>query len=107
METAVVEEEDDAHHVWHFYELLSRSMEVIRSWSFNIPGFRHLLWHDQELLFCSAFLELFVLRLAYRLVVGRRHVHGHVHVFRIWRLGQGATNDLNKPKQSVTFKTPV
>lgn len=67
--TAMVEE-DDAHHVWHFYELLSRSMEVIRSWSLNIPGFRHLLRHDQELLFCSAFLELFVLRLAYRLVVG-------------------------------------
>lgn len=66
--TALVQE-DDAHHVWHFYELLSRSMEVIRSWSLNIPGFRHLLRHDQELLFCSAFLELFVLRLAYRLVV--------------------------------------
>lgn len=61
---------DDAHHVWHFYELLSRSMEVIRNWSLNIPGFSHLLSYDQELLFYSAFLELFVLRLAYRLVVG-------------------------------------
>lgn len=72
-----VVEEEDAHLVWHFYELLSRSMEVIRSWSLNIPGFKHLLRHDQELLFCSAFLELFVLRLAYRLVDGRRHKFKH------------------------------
>ncbi|XP_075897671.1 nuclear receptor subfamily 4 group A member 2-like isoform X2 [Nelusetta ayraudi] len=63
---AAAGEEDDAYHVRRFYELLSRSMEVIQGWSLNIPGFSHLLRHDQELLFCSAFLELFVLRLAYR-----------------------------------------
>lgn len=66
MEAAV--EEDDTHHVQRFYELLSRSMDVIQGWSLNIPGFSNLLRHDQELLFCSAFLELFVLRLAYRWV---------------------------------------
>ncbi|KAF3688410.1 Nuclear receptor subfamily 4 group A member 2 [Channa argus] len=58
---------DDAQHVRQFYDLLSRSMEVIRGWAQKIPGFGSLPRHDQELLFYSAFLELFVLRLSYRL----------------------------------------
>ncbi|KAL7369801.1 hypothetical protein ABVT39_009391 [Epinephelus coioides] len=57
---------DDAQHVWQFYDLLTRSMEVIRGWAQRIPGFTSLPKHDQELLFYSAFLELFVLRLSYR-----------------------------------------
>ncbi|XP_053722074.1 nuclear receptor subfamily 4 group A member 2-like [Synchiropus splendidus] len=57
---------DDAQHVHQFYDLLTRSMEVIRGWAQKIPGFILLPRHDQELLFYSAFLELFVLRLAYR-----------------------------------------
>uniref|UniRef100_A0A3B3DW00 Nuclear receptor subfamily 4 group A member 2 n=1 Tax=Oryzias melastigma TaxID=30732 RepID=A0A3B3DW00_ORYME len=57
---------DDAQHVWQFYDLLTRSMEVIRGWAHRIPGFSSLPKHDQDLLFYSAFLELFVLRLAYR-----------------------------------------
>uniref|UniRef100_A0A3P9KTM1 Nuclear receptor subfamily 4 group A member 2 n=1 Tax=Oryzias latipes TaxID=8090 RepID=A0A3P9KTM1_ORYLA len=57
---------DDAQHVWQFYDLLTRSMEVIRDWAQRIPGFSSLPKHDQDLLFYSAFLELFVLRLAYR-----------------------------------------
>ncbi|KAM4710616.1 nuclear receptor subfamily 4 group A member 2-like [Anableps anableps] len=57
---------DDAQHVRQFYDLLMRSMEVIRSWAQRIPGFATLPKHDQDLLFYSAFLELFVLRLSYR-----------------------------------------
>lgn len=57
---------DDAQHVRQFYDLLTRSMEVIRGWAQKIPGFTSLPKHDQDLLFYSAFLELFVLRLSYR-----------------------------------------
>uniref|UniRef100_A0A3B4X5D5 Nuclear receptor subfamily 4 group A member 2 n=1 Tax=Seriola lalandi dorsalis TaxID=1841481 RepID=A0A3B4X5D5_SERLL len=57
---------DDAQHVRQFYDLLTRSMEVIRGWAQKIPGFTSLTKHDQDLLFYSAFLELFVLRLSYR-----------------------------------------
>lgn len=41
-------------------------MEIIRGWAEKIPGFTDLPKPDQDLLFESAFLELFVLRLAYR-----------------------------------------
>ncbi|KAM8902864.1 nuclear receptor subfamily 4 group A member 2-like [Spinachia spinachia] len=57
---------DDVQHVRQFYDLLTRSMEVIRGWAQKIPGFTTLPKHDQDLLFYSAFLELFVLRLSYR-----------------------------------------
>uniref|UniRef100_A0A3Q3VQD5 NR LBD domain-containing protein n=1 Tax=Mola mola TaxID=94237 RepID=A0A3Q3VQD5_MOLML len=57
---------DDAQHVQQFYELLTRSMEVIRGWAQKVPGFSSLPKHDQDLLFYSSFLELFVLRLSYR-----------------------------------------
>uniref|UniRef100_A0A667XBR8 Nuclear receptor subfamily 4 group A member 2 n=1 Tax=Myripristis murdjan TaxID=586833 RepID=A0A667XBR8_9TELE len=57
---------DDAQHVRQFYDLLTGSMEVIRGWAQKIPGFTTLPKHDQDLLFYSAFLELFVLRLSYR-----------------------------------------
>uniref|UniRef100_A0A3Q1ILV7 Nuclear receptor subfamily 4 group A member 2 n=1 Tax=Anabas testudineus TaxID=64144 RepID=A0A3Q1ILV7_ANATE len=57
---------DEAQHVRQFYDLLTRSMEVIRGWAQKIPGFSSLPKHDQDLLFYSAFLELFVLRLSYR-----------------------------------------
>jgi len=57
---------DDVQHVRQFYDLLTRSMEVIRGWAQKVPGFTALPKHDQDLLFYSAFLELFVLRLSYR-----------------------------------------
>lgn len=41
-------------------------MGIIRGWAEKIPGFSDLPKTDQDLLFESAFLELFVLRLAYR-----------------------------------------
>ena len=49
-----------------FYDLLSGSLEVIRKWAEKIPGFAELCAGDRDLLLESAFLELFILRLAYR-----------------------------------------
>ncbi|XP_005986360.1 nuclear receptor subfamily 4 group A member 1 [Latimeria chalumnae] len=57
---------EDITDVQQFYELLTGSMEVIQKWAENIPGFKHLPKEDQDLLLESAFLELFILRLAYR-----------------------------------------
>lgn len=54
---------DDGQHVRRFYELLSRCMEVTRRWAHKVPGFSTLHTPDQDLLFYSSFLELFVLRL--------------------------------------------
>ncbi|KAJ8290995.1 hypothetical protein GJAV_G00020060 [Gymnothorax javanicus] len=56
----------DAQHIQLFYRLLTSSMEVTRSWADRLPGFSELLRDDQNLLIDSAFLELFVLRLANR-----------------------------------------
>lgn len=41
-------------------------MDVIRKWAGNIPGFNAFCKEDQDLLLESAFVELFILRLAYR-----------------------------------------
>ncbi|OWF51293.1 probable nuclear hormone receptor HR38 [Mizuhopecten yessoensis] len=49
-----------------FYDILLSCIDVIRTWAERIPGFGDLSKEDQELLFQSASLELFVLRIAYR-----------------------------------------
>ncbi|KAF7695900.1 nuclear receptor subfamily 4 group A member 1 isoform X1 [Silurus meridionalis] len=60
-------EKEDAHDIQQFYDLLTGSMSVIRKWAESIPGFTTFSKEDQDLLFESAFVELFILRLAYRL----------------------------------------
>ncbi|XP_070766428.1 nuclear receptor subfamily 4immunitygroup A member 1 [Enoplosus armatus] len=57
---------EDASDIKRFYDLLTASMEVIRKWAISIPGFSEFCSEDQELLLESAFVELFILRLAYR-----------------------------------------
>lgn len=57
---------DNTQHIQQFYDLLTGSMEIIRGWAEKIPGFSDLPKQDQDLLFESAFLEVFVLRLSYR-----------------------------------------
>ncbi|PVD37732.1 hypothetical protein C0Q70_00333 [Pomacea canaliculata] len=52
--------------VREFYDLLIQSIEILRGWAEKVPGFTDLCKEDQDLLFQSASLELFVLRLAYR-----------------------------------------
>ncbi|XP_030052715.1 nuclear receptor subfamily 4immunitygroup A member 1 [Microcaecilia unicolor] len=59
-------EKEDAVDVQQFYDLLTGSMDVIRKWAEKIQGFLDLPKEDQNLLLESAFLELFILRLAYR-----------------------------------------
>lgn len=56
----------EAEKIQQFYNLLTTSVEVIRQFADKIPGFGELCREDQELLFQSASLELFALRLAYR-----------------------------------------
>ncbi|KAK3082841.1 hypothetical protein FSP39_006822 [Pinctada imbricata] len=50
-----------------FYDLILSSINIIKTWSERVPGFADLCADDRDLLFKSASLELFVLRLAYRL----------------------------------------
>ncbi|XP_063071066.1 nuclear receptor subfamily 4 group A member 1 isoform X2 [Engraulis encrasicolus] len=59
-------EKEDANDIQQFYDLLTGTMEVIRKWADTIPGFSAFCPEDQELLLESAFVELFILRLAYR-----------------------------------------
>ncbi|KAJ4441357.1 putative nuclear hormone receptor hr38, partial [Periplaneta americana] len=56
----------EAEKIQQFYNLLTTSVDVIRTFADKIPGFTELNRDDQELLFQSASLELFVLRLAHR-----------------------------------------
>ena len=46
--------------------LVERSVDVMRQWAGSVPGFSDLVSHDQQLLFGSALLEVFTLRLADR-----------------------------------------
>nr|NP_001071779.1 nuclear receptor [Ciona intestinalis]BAE06594.1 nuclear receptor [Ciona intestinalis] len=50
----------------NFYELLSACQAVIRQWAEKIPGFCNLCQEDQTNLVENSFLDIFVLRLAYR-----------------------------------------
>ncbi|GLG95097.1 Probable nuclear hormone receptor HR38 [Gryllus bimaculatus] len=56
----------EAEKIQQFYNLLTTSVDVIRTFADKIPGFQDLSRDDQELLFQSASLELFALRLAHR-----------------------------------------
>ncbi|XP_017280407.2 nuclear receptor subfamily 4 group A member 3 isoform X2 [Kryptolebias marmoratus] len=59
----------DAEHIQLFYRLLTISMETTKCWADRLPGFSELHLDDQNLLIDSAFLELFVLRLAHRSIL--------------------------------------
>lgn len=56
----------EAEKIQQFYNLLTTSVDVIKHFAEKLPGFQELCREDQELLFQSASLELFVLRLSYR-----------------------------------------
>lgn len=61
-----MKEKEDAGDIQQFYDLLTGALDVIRNWAQTIPGFTDFCSEDQELLLESAFVELFILRLAYR-----------------------------------------
>ncbi|XP_052433600.1 nuclear receptor subfamily 4 group A member 3 isoform X2 [Carassius gibelio] len=56
----------ESQQIQMFYRVLTGSMEVTHCWAERLPGFSELHHDDQNLLIDSAFLELFVLRLANR-----------------------------------------
>lgn len=56
----------EAEKIQQFYTLLTTSVDVIKHFAEKLPGFADLCPEDQELLFQSASLEMFVLRLSYR-----------------------------------------
>lgn len=59
-------EKEDAGDIQQFYDLLTGALDVIKTWAESIPGFTDFCTEDQQLLLESAFVELFILRLAYR-----------------------------------------
>ncbi|XP_037108734.1 probable nuclear hormone receptor HR38 [Syngnathus acus] len=61
-----VSEKEDAGDIQQFYDLLTGSLEVIKTWAETIPAFSDFCAEDQQLLLESAFVELFILRLANR-----------------------------------------
>ncbi|XP_039970076.1 probable nuclear hormone receptor HR38 [Bactrocera tryoni] len=56
----------ESENVRKFYLILNSSVKRIEQFIYRIPGFSELCEADQELLFQSASLEMFVLRLSYR-----------------------------------------
>ena len=56
----------EAARISQFYSLLTSSIDVIFKFCDKIPGFNDLCKQDRELLFRSACLELFTLRLLHR-----------------------------------------
>ncbi|XP_062314959.1 nuclear receptor subfamily 4 group A member 1 [Osmerus eperlanus] len=59
-------DKEDASDIKQFYDLLTESMEEISNWALTVPGFSAFGQEDQELLLESAFIELFILHIAYR-----------------------------------------
>lgn len=53
-------------HIQSFFKLLTSCFDIIRGFAEKIPGFQEMVSHDQELLFLSGSLELFVLHIASR-----------------------------------------
>ena len=66
METKSGLMENEAAKITQFHNLLTSSIDVIRTFCDRIPGISELAAKDRDLLFQSACLELFTLRLAYR-----------------------------------------
>ena len=58
----------EAARISQFYSLLTSSIDVIFKFCDKIPGYNDLCKEDRELLFRSACLELFTLRLSHRSV---------------------------------------
>ncbi|XP_072238507.1 probable nuclear hormone receptor HR38 [Leuresthes tenuis] len=61
-----LKEKEEAGDIQQFYDLLTDTLDVLKKWAQTIPGFTDFCAEDQELLLESAFVELFILRLAYR-----------------------------------------
>ena len=60
----------EAARISQFYNILTSSIDVIHRFCEGIPGWCELCREDRDLLFRSACLELFTLRLAHRTLPG-------------------------------------
>lgn len=56
----------DEESVHLFYRVFESSLDAIRAFCNKTPGFTELDKRDQDILFQSAIIELFVLRFSYR-----------------------------------------
>lgn len=81
-----LKEKEDASDIQQFYDLLTGSLDVIRNWAETIPGFTDFCSEDQELLLESAFVELFILRLAYRLAFFNALEKYHINLHLTWMM---------------------
>ena len=71
----------EAARISQFYSLLTSSIDVIFKFCDKIPGYNDLCKEDRELLFRSACLELFTLRLSHRSVSQYVKKHKSVKLF--------------------------
>ena len=83
METKSGLMENEAAKITQFYNLLTSSIDVIRTFCDRIPGISELAAKDRDLLFQSACLELFTLRLAYRWEPG--DISWHLISLPVWQ----------------------
>ena len=83
METKSGLMENEAAKITQFYNLLTSSIDVIRTFCDRIPGIAELAAKDRDLLFQSACLELFTLRLAYRWEPG--DISWHLISLPVWQ----------------------
>ena len=71
----------EAARISQFYNLLTSSIDVIYKFCDKIPGYNDLCKEDRELLFRSACLELFTLRLSHRLALCTQQIYSPI--FRV------------------------
>lgn len=57
----------EAELIQQFYDVMMGSLEIIRTWAEKVPGFLEMCREDRDLLLQSASMELFALRIAYRM----------------------------------------
>ena len=91
METKSGLMENEAAKITQFYNLLTSSIDVIRTFCDRIPGISELAAKDRDLLFQSACLELFTLRLAYRWEPG--DISWHLISLPVWQFLAACVNN--------------
>ena len=69
---------EESKRISQFYSLLTTSIDVIYKFCAGIPGFNNLCKPDRDLLFRSACLELFTLRLSHRCVANPPVQYSHL-----------------------------
>ena len=100
METKSGLMENEAAKITQFYNLLTSSIDVIRTFCDRIPGIAELAAKDRDLLFQSACLELFTLRLAYRWEPG--DISWHLISLPVWQFLADNQSGTVAPGEGIT-----